>query len=253
MSDNQFPTDEPFEDESSQETSLEETNPSQDSGPRLPEEVKIGDQVYRREEVEEVFREFGGDWRKMQAAHTNRSKAIAAERRELEQMKEKLAAKEAELSQARSKTGYEDDETDVVQQLIRGQKEIAEKLALQEQRYQSTMQEIETQEKWDKAFDRLKTAPLAKRDEIKSFLDARGLGPEHVDLAYTQLYGQRVWEAVGEARAAERFRAPVLGSTGAGGISTEFTSAREASGRKPIGQTSWEDLERMSVEDTGVG
>lgn len=251
MSDNQIPTDEAFEE--SQDPSVEEESPSAHDQSQLPEEVKIGDETYRREEVEEVFKEFGGDWRKMQAAHTNRSKEVAAERREVERQKAEIERMKAELagrSDGRQETSY--DEDDPVQTLLREQREIKERLDRQEQRYQASMADLEQQDKLDKAMDGLRGKPGFNENDVREYLSVHGLGPEHASLVYQALSGFKLGEVYGEANAVSRYRSPVLGSTTPGGVSPGV-SETFATPQRSIADVSWEEIEREAVNDSGLG
>ena len=246
MSDNQIPTD-----ELEYTPSVEDENPSVEDAPRLPDELEIGGRAFRREEVEDVLENFG-TWREMQAAHTRRSQAVADERRELERLREEMSMKTEQVANERSSYG-DDDSDDLVNRLLQGQSEIQKRLDAQEQRYNQSMAEVQRENEMEGAMDKLRGKPNFDEREVRDYMETYNLGPSQAGVAYQAVAGYRVGQEYGEKMAASRYRAPVMGST-PGGVSPGFTSPQEAVPQRPkVGDTSWEDFERMAVDDDGIG
>jgi hypothetical protein len=248
MSDSQFPTDEEIAEALPSEPSDGDDGDLSGMGsegvpPELPDEYTIGDQVFSREAVEDRMTR----WDRMEGAHTRRSQELADERRRLAEREEALARREAELSTSR---GHADDDDDPVNQILTRLERI-------ENREVHRDESRERAERKKAAIMQHSGRPLFNYDQIEEYCDRNGLDPEkHSGIAYNALYDRRVGESIGEQNARHRIAIPVMGSTPSG-MSPGFTRLGEVPQRggsqRPVEETSWEELDQMSVADEDIG
>lgn len=237
MSESQLPTDEPT-------PSVEDANPStpQEDVPSL-DEVEIGGLKVPLEEVNQT-------WGKMQAAHTQRSQALADERRDLERQREEFEAQRN--SQPSRSSRSEDDDDDPVSKLLEGQNKLLGRMDAWEQRQQDSMAKLELEESKLAAVQSYRNKPLYDEDAMLTYMEQNGLNPNQANVAYNALTGFRAGMSVGEQQAAARRAVPVMGSSGSPGVSPEITSPRDVIPAPAVGSQSWQDLDELAAGDDSI-
>ena len=209
-------------------------------------EFTIGEKTYNLDEIKDVI-EHHGTWNDMQAAHTQRSQALADERRAFEKEREEWQSRRQQQPQ------QADEDDDVVSRLVHTNQEILKRLDQQDQRDNDAVAQAQREDQMESSMAPYRNKPLFDEAVIRTYLDNNGLDHRHVGVAYNALFGYRLGESVGETKASNRYRAPVLGSTPSG-ISPGWTSPSDAPAARPsISETSWQDIERAAAEDQQVG
>lgn len=196
-----------------------------------------------------------GSWRDMQAAHTQRSQAVAEERRVLEAREADLVRREAALqSGVPAQEGLTDDDPFAV--LARGQQQINDRLDSMEQRQQEAAAAVQQEHATLQAVQGFQGKPFydaTLEGEMLEYMDANNLAPEQAHVAYSALTGYRAGMSIGEQNAmARQASVPVMGSTGAPGVSPEITDLSQVQPPMDPGQTSWQSLEEQAASDEGV-
>jgi hypothetical protein len=102
-----------------------------------------------------------------------------------------------------------------------------------------------------KALREFEGQPYANLEEMRGFMETRGFGPEHVDVVYHALYGEKRGEVRKEAAMRER-KADAPPSMGPSRVAVPGSSAEEVVGirtGKSMRETSFQELRNQALND----
>lgn len=242
MSENQVPT---------QEEESQSAAPS-------PTTVKIGDEEIPVEQLQS-WREAYEQKDRLMADYTRKTQAVAETKRALEAEKAKLlsqvenpaaAAKAADGGNFDSLNEYVPGLGGALANVMGKLNRIEEAHAKLQSENAAAMQAVEAEEAMDKALGAFQGKPLANPAEMRKFLEDRGLGPEHADLAYDTLYGFKLGQQAQE-EALKRRNAGAKPPMRGGNLGIPGSTAREvpAAPAKSLAKTSWQELRNQAKAD----
>jgi hypothetical protein len=204
---------------------------------------------YDKSSVMEVVENFG-NWKNAQASITRRNQADAEARREVEQMKSEYAEKLAAL-QDQSTTSTQED-YDEVARIRNDLNELKGMIKPMFERQSQAEAQLQREHEYENALSAYSKYPMADLNEMRAFMDSKGLGPAQADVAYQALYGYNMGVMKGSHDVKARAAAPVMGSTGYG-ASPGWTGPTDVPrGRKPMSETSVEELVQQALNDPEI-
>lgn len=204
---------------------------------------------YEKSSVMEVVENFG-NWKNAQASITRRNQADAEARREVEKMKSEYEEKLAALQDQSTVSTQED--YDEVARIRNDLNELKGMIKPMFERQTQAEAQLQRERDYDQALSAYSQYPMANLDEMRAFMDAKGLGPAQADVAYQALYGYNMGVMKGSNDVKTRSAAPVMGSSGYGASPGWTGPADVPRAKKPMSETSVEELIQQAMNDPEI-
>jgi hypothetical protein len=193
-----------------------------------------------------------------QQDYTRKTQELAEMRRQMEEERATFEAERAELaeqySQQTHNEEYQDPSDARLQKLASQMSKLTEAFEKREARDQETLRRFEAEESLEAALDHYKEAPFFNREEMKQWIQIKGLSADQVDVAYNSLYGAKLGEQYGHMKAVQHGAStpPVMGA-GPSAISPGFTHPSEVpGGTEDYSKYSMRDLAKLAAQDPDI-